>query len=71
LKIKDYYINWPKVAQDYSGIEICPYQWKFRLNYMWYYGWDVASGCIWNQNALNSTNVIAEFNPKLQKYEMK
>lgn len=44
------YIDWEKVAYDYSGIEINPY-----LGYKhqtWYRGWDVASGCIWNPNAI-------------------
>jgi len=43
------YINWKKVAEDYSGIEIAPYRWHYRHEYMWYYGWDVASGCIWKK----------------------
>lgn len=51
-------INWPAVAQDYSGIEICPYQWEFRHSHFWYYGWDVGSGCIWNKNAITSLQRI-------------
>lgn len=50
-------IDWGKVSQDYSGIEISPYIWKARkLN--WYYTWDVASGCIWNQDAIKSIKKI-------------
>lgn len=47
-------INWDKVSKDYSGIEISPYQYKLRLNrdVFWYYGWDVASGCIWGDNTI-------------------
>jgi hypothetical protein len=43
-------INWAKVAEAYKGIIITPYLWEFRLNfdYMWYYGWDCAGGCIWD-----------------------
>lgn len=41
-------IDWKKVASKYDGIEINPYQFKARQQYMWYYGWDVASGCVWN-----------------------
>ena len=44
-------INWHKVAKDYAGIEICPYQWSYRY-VNWYYPWDVASGCIWNEKAI-------------------
>ncbi len=44
-------IDWPKVAEAYSGIEICPYLHKKR-DVMWYYGWDVASGCIWDADGV-------------------
>lgn len=46
------YIDWPRVAQEYSGIEICPYVYAKRLTLLWYYGWDVASGCIWDPSAI-------------------
>lgn len=42
------YIDWKKVASKYDGIEINPYQYEARFQYMWYYGWDIASGCVWN-----------------------
>jgi hypothetical protein len=44
------FIDWANVAKKYDGIEIVPYQTKARMNYnlLWYYGWDVASGCVWN-----------------------
>lgn len=51
------YIDWSKVAAQYAGIEICPYFGgvdSLRYKLQWYYGWDVASGCIWNQRALKS-----------------
>jgi len=41
-------IDWKKVADKYDGIEINPYQFEARYQYLWYYGWDIASGCIWN-----------------------
>ena len=44
-------INWIKVAEDYGGIEICPFLYK-RSNYLWYAIWDVASGCIWNTKSI-------------------
>jgi hypothetical protein len=49
-----YEISWKRIAKDYAGIEISPYQWKYRLdvNFDWYYSWDVASGCIWNEKAI-------------------
>ena len=41
-------IDWNKVADKYDGIEIPVYRHECRFNHSWYYGWDVASGCIWN-----------------------
>lgn len=47
-------INWREVGQKYEGIIITPYQWACRLDRetYWYYGWDCASGCIWEYGAL-------------------
>jgi len=50
--------NWHTIAQAYAGIEICPYQWKRRLEYSWYYGWDVASGCIWDTNIVQEVEQL-------------
>jgi len=47
-------IDWQKVAELYSGIIIAPYQWRCRMNMMWYYGWDCASGCIWDVSVIKS-----------------
>ena len=52
------FIDWPTIAKDYHGIEISPYIWERRLQYMWYYGWDVASGCIWNPKAIKELKLI-------------
>ena len=54
-------INWPKVESDgFTGIEINPYLWARRLEGgMWYYGWDCASGCVWDANAVKSVKLIA------------
>lgn len=51
-------IDWQKVAEKYQGIEICPYQWDLRHEFLWYYGWDVASGCIWNKQAIKNITKI-------------
>jgi len=50
----EYRIDWPAVARDFDGIEICPYQWDLRRKHetSWYYPWDVASGCIWRPEAI-------------------
>ncbi len=56
----DKMINWPKVAEHYSGIEICPYLQSKRNDddSFWYYGWDVASGCIWSEKGIESLEKI-------------
>jgi len=45
-------IDWYAVAGEYAGIVIAPYQDARRHEYLWYYGWDCASGCIWDSSAL-------------------
>lgn len=50
-------IDWQEVAAQHDGIIIAPYQWKLRLDdrVNWYYGWDCASGCVWNAHAIRAT----------------
>lgn len=56
-----YDIDWKRVSQKYHGIIITPYIWEQRLGrHMWYYGWDCASGCIWNARAIESITMIRE-----------
>lgn len=44
--------DWREVARRYDGIVIAPYSWDHRLSLVWYYGWDCASGCVWNLDAI-------------------
>lgn len=53
-------IHWEQVATEFDGIIIAPYQWPCRMSLDWYYGWDVASGCIWNLAAIESVDLLAE-----------
>jgi len=53
-------IYWHKVASRYGGIEIAPYLYEARFKYMWYYGWDVASGCIWDDGVITNIKKINE-----------
>lgn len=46
-------IAWDRVQKDFAGIVITPYQWRCRLELSWYYGWDCASGCIWDFKSLS------------------
>lgn len=47
-------IDWGAVAKLHAGIVIAPYHWSRRLDERtnWYYGWDCASGCIWDSGAI-------------------
>jgi hypothetical protein len=49
-------IDWSRVAARYQGLIIAPYIWDRRLtsHTFWYYGWDCASGCIWDVSAIAS-----------------
>ena len=52
-------IDWKKVQDDgWAGIQICPYRGEARYSSMWYYGWDVASGCIWDPAGLTSFKLL-------------
>jgi hypothetical protein len=62
-KWKEQRIDWPRVARDYHGIVIAPYQWAHRLDEPctgWYYSWDCASGCIWNADAVAEMKPVRE-----------
>ena len=57
------YPNWQRVASEYDGIIIAPYQWQRRFDGEasgWYYPWDCASGCIWNGNIISNIFPIIE-----------
>jgi hypothetical protein len=44
-------VDWRPLREEYAGIVIAPYIWDRRLVSPvsdWYYGWDCASGCIWD-----------------------
>lgn len=49
-------IKWDDVKNNYQGIIISPYQWVCRMavESRWYYGWDCASGCIWDLDCVET-----------------
>ena len=53
-------IDWKKVSEKWSGIEISPYLYKYRLQKFWYYGWDCASGVIWKPDAIKKITKLTE-----------
>lgn len=50
-------IDWKRVSDNYDGVEIAPYQYQRRYKFMWYYGWDCASGVIWRPKNATVTYV--------------
>lgn len=61
-------IDWPKVAEQYGGIEICPLQ-RSRRRRAWYYGWSIASGCVWDPGTITGIEELrsssVEDNPEV------
>lgn len=55
-----YDVDWIRVSKEYSGIEISPYQYEQRFETRWYYGWDVASGCVWKKDAILDIKILKE-----------
>ena len=53
-------LEWNKVKSKYQGIIIAPYQWGCRLalETCWYYGWDCASGCIWDLSCIDEFKLM-------------
>lgn len=60
--LRDVAVDWGSVAADYQGIIIAPYVWSRRLHdrYSWYYGWDCASGCIWDGDAVALIELVKD-----------
>lgn len=56
------YIDWAAVALVWQGVVIAPYLWERRLDgkARWYYGWDCASGCIWDSAAVAKIELLGE-----------
>lgn len=48
-------IDWLAIRKRWRGLIIAPYVWSRRLtrHTSWYYGWDCASGVIWDAKAVN------------------
>jgi hypothetical protein len=59
------FLDWPRLAATHDAIIIAPYIWKRRLHdkSAWYYGWDCASGCVWNAKAVAKCEPIMATRP--------
>lgn len=56
------HVDWSHVIEEFDGVVIAPYRYERRLDsaYGWYYGWDCASGCVWNLDAIAALTPIVE-----------
>ena len=54
LKGVTWWLDWMAIVSKFQGIIISPYSWALRLDHRcsWYYGWDCASGVIWDKRAI-------------------
>lgn len=53
-------VDWARLAELYQGIIISPYSWDARADSSmnWYWGWDCASGCIWDASAIADLTLV-------------
>lgn len=68
---RGHYIDWQRIAAEYAGIVIAPYQWSCGLaeDTHWYYSWDCASGCIWDATAIDRIELLGVRSVKHVPYE--
>lgn len=54
-------LDWGAIRDEWQGLVIAPYCWERRLadHTGWYYGWDCASGVIWDAKAISGTNPLS------------
>jgi hypothetical protein len=62
IRFTSFYIDWEMVCGEYDGIIISPFCWERRLEVMWYYTWDCASGCVWNLSAVIGVTILGASN---------
>jgi hypothetical protein len=67
--VRHYYIDWPTICKQYTGIIITPYCWKRRMELMWYYSWDCASGCVWDINNIEIIGSVVHDTSKFEREE--
>lgn len=56
----NYLINWKAVGMKYAGIEV-PECEEWMEDFLWFDGWDCASGCVWHQDAFKDYKLIKKF----------
>lgn len=62
------HIDFKRLAKTHGAIEIAPYIWNKRLESMWYYTWDCASGCVWNRKAIKELCLFASYDKEQDEF---
>lgn len=59
-RIEKRYVDWGRVAAEWDGVLISPYQRDCRSDndMSWYYSWDVSSACVWDWRAIERVERI-------------
>lgn len=55
-----HYIDWPKVALEYRGVEVPNYSRACGTS-SWLRAWDVPSGCVWSRKAIERITLFAYY----------
>ena len=61
-------IDWERLKKKYAGLEINPWFYEKHLESMWYYGWDCASGVIWDVSVVKQFRLFASYFSKEGKF---
>lgn len=72
-KMNSTWIDWARVMADFDGIDVNPYFYDMRFEFglMWYYGWDVPSGCVWRGTAVKSVSLVAQYDKRKKAFKIK
>lgn len=61
--LRNQFLDWDKVAREHGAVVITPYHWDCWMDEdcFWYYGWDCASGIVFQRRAIASIGPAREF----------
>lgn len=57
-QLDERFIDWIYVYARYDGLIINPWLYNKKFSYIWYEGWQCASGCIWGLKAIEKVELI-------------
>lgn len=66
--LKKWFVDWPRVAESYGGIEVAVWLPEFASSH-WLQGWDVESGCIWDNSVLTEFDLLMDLQAETREYQ--